>query len=155
MAKSEELVRLEATLETRRILYQEMEGFADDWFRRHARFDERGLPVWDEALTHEVGMLGLKRLIYLAAIGDREAARWLADKGLGAPEIAFRVQIQEWDRDQVQGELFHELLALGNSELEAKRLIAEAEAGNMAPLLRALPAEAETVEAEFTEGDPL
>lgn len=55
--------------------------------------DEHGSLIWTEAMQLHVAMIGLVTMVFLARRGDREAAKWLAEKGLGAPEQPFSHRI--------------------------------------------------------------
>ena len=150
---SDELFKVALQLEARRAIVREIETFSEEFLRDNARFDHLQRPVWDESLVQTVGTIGLMTLVYLAKAGDRESARWLAEKSLGAPEQSFKVQISEWDSDSVDGEMFAMLKEIGKSEVEARRILAAVAAGDLRPLVAALPAEGETVDAEFTESE--
>ena len=152
--KSQKLLEVEAALEARKAMVEAIEEFSAEFYRSNARLDPLGRPIYDEDLVTHIGLIGLATMVWRAKEGDREAARFLVEKSLGAPEQNFSVTIQGWDRDEIDGEMRAVLLSVGKTEIEARRILAANAAGDQLPLLRAisaLPAEGETVDAEFTE----
>lgn len=89
----EGLEAVEAQIEAANRLRDEIRRCGEELIAAGAAKDKHGNLIWTEAMSQYVGMQGMVTLLYLAQRGDREAAKVLFEKAVGAPEQPYSVKI--------------------------------------------------------------
>ncbi len=104
--EAEGLEAVEAQIEGARRLAEEIARYRTQLAEKTGCLDEDGNFHWTEDLNAYVAWIGYSTLAYLAEHGDRESAKWVAEKGLGAPEQPFSVRIEHLSPEAAERELY-------------------------------------------------
>lgn len=132
----EELEALaEAQKKYRERIVTEIREEWDAFVNKEAHRDAGGQLIWSERLIRTLGEEGIATLRWLARGGDREAARLLTDRLLGAPDAPFSEKVKQMDEEQALASL-REILSGSNLSDMSVEGILRVFANPPAPALR-------------------
>ncbi len=108
--EAEGLEAVEAQIQGAERLREELARHREALFKMTGCLDEDGGFIWTEELNAYGAGIAYAGLVYLAERGDRESMKWLAEKGLGAPEQPFALRIEHMSPEAAERELYAHLV---------------------------------------------